>query len=175
MNKCQVKNNSIEFSQFLSFINDNPNFEIYRTEWLVYSKKYKIVGIIDAIFKDKKNGKLYLYDWKRVKNIYTNPNFFYNYGYYPIDNVPNLNGYHYFLQLNFYKLILKEYNIEIDNMYICQLHPGLEKYKIIRSYNMMSDICKVLKYLKKNNYNFKRHKKEEIFEFNFSNFFNLFT
>lgn len=174
LNLCSVKNSSIDFTQFIDFINNNPDLEIYRTEWLVYSKKYKIVGIIDAVFRNKKNGKFYLYDWKRVKNLYINPNFFYNYGYYPINNIPNLNGYHYFLQLNFYKLILKEYNIEINSMYICQLNPELDNYKLTKSYGMMNEIHKILEYLKKKNYILEETEREENFELNFLNFFNLF-
>ena len=175
LNRCSVKNNSIDFKHFIDFINNNSDLEIYRTEWLVYSKKYKIVGIVDAIFRNKKNNKFYLYDWKRVKNIYMKPNFFYNYGYYPIDNIPNLNAYHYFLQLNFYKLILKEYNIEIDNMYICQLSPELDNYKTIKSYDMMNEIHQILKYLKKINYILKENDREENFELNFINLFNIFN
>ena len=173
LNGCEITNKSKEFSQFKSFLNNNPELEIYRTEWLIYSKKYKIVGIVDAIFRNKKTGEFYLYDWKRIKNIYTNPNFFYNYGYYPISNIPNLNGYHYFLQLNFYKMILKEYDIHISNMYICQFHPHLDNYKIVKSYNLTNDIFKLIRYIEKHNYLLKkenRKDKEEKIEFNFIKF-----
>ena len=178
LNGCEITNKSKEFSQFKSFLDNNPDLEIYRTEWLIYSKKYQIVGIVDAIFRNKKTGEFYLYDWKRIKNIYTNPNFLYNYGYYPISNIPNLNGYHYFLQLNFYKLILKEYDIPISNMYICQFHPHIDNYKIVKSYNLMNDIFKLIRYIEKHNFILKkedRKNKEEKIEFNFIKFLdNLF-
>ena len=163
LNDCNIITNSKDFQQFIQFLKENPELEPYRTEWLIYDNKYNIVGMIDAIFRNKKTNKFYIYEWKRVKNIYFNPIFFYNYGYYPLNNIPNLNGYHYFLQLNLYKYIIeKEYGIKIAGMYICQFHPFLDSYQITESLDLINIILKLLNFISKNDFIKKSNKKEII-------------
>ena len=72
-------------------------------------------------------------------------------------------------------MILKEYNIEIENMFICQLHPLLNNYKLTEFKNLSPYILKILTYLKETNYKLKQKEREEKFELDFSVFFkNIF-
>ena len=74
-NECPNENNSVEYGYFKKFLTDFPqlNSRPYRTEWMVYHEELKLVGSIDMIYEDK-DGKLYIYDWKRSKEIKkTNP------------------------------------------------------------------------------------------------------
>ena len=180
LNNCDVKTSSKDFEQFLKFLKDNPDLEPYRSEWLIYDNKYKILGIIDAIFRNKRNNKYYIYDWKRVKNIYFQPDFFYNFGNYPLNTIPNLNGYHYSLQLNLYKYIIENnYDIKIDGIYICQFHPFLNNYQIIEAIDLDIFISKILNFIKKENFILNPNKKQIINKYNFEknhnfNFINIY-
>ena len=70
---------------------------------------------------------------KEVKNIYFQPDFFIISGII-LNTIPNLNGYHYSLQLNLYKYIIENnYDIKIDGIYICQFHPFINNYQMIEA------------------------------------------
>ena len=125
-NNIKVYNNSIEYSYFNNFLKDYPNLKPYRTEWIVYDKKYKFAGSIDMVFKNE-NNEMIIYDWKRCKNI-TKENAYDN-GYPPIDHLPHSNYWHYALQLNMYKMILeKNYNVKISGLFLLCLHPDNSNY-----------------------------------------------
>ena len=120
-NNIPVSNESIEYSYFKNFLKDYPNLKAYRTEWIVYDKKYKFAGSIDMVFVNE-NGEYLIYDWKRCKNI-TKTNAYDN-GHPPVDHLPHSNYWHYALQLNMYKMILeKNYNVKIVGLYLLCLHP----------------------------------------------------
>lgn len=125
-NNIPVNNDSIEYRYFNNFLNDYPNLKAYRTEWIVYDKKYKFAGSIDMVFVNE-NDELLIYDWKRCKNI-TKENGFEN-GYPPVDHLPHSNFWHYSLQLNMYKMILeKNYNKKIIGLFLLCLHPDNSNY-----------------------------------------------
>lgn len=125
-----VNNSSIEYQYFLKFNNDHKDELVpYRTEWIVFDEETKFAGSIDMIYK-KKNGDdkhLIIYDWKRAKKITDENNF--ERGYSPVEHLPNSNYWHYSLQLNMYKKILeKNYDKIIDEMYLLSLHPNNSAY-----------------------------------------------
>ena len=65
-NNICPENDSVEFQYFLNFYNDhNEKYEIYRTEFLVFSEILKITGSIDALFQNVDDGTFAIFDWKR--------------------------------------------------------------------------------------------------------------
>jgi len=128
-NNICPENDSVEFQYFLNFYNDhNEKYEIYRTEFLVFSEILKITGSIDALFQNVDDGTFAIFDWKRSKEInmesYNNKK-----GKYPFDHVLDCNYYHYSLQLNLYRIILERfYNIQIKELFLVILHPNQSNY-----------------------------------------------
>ena len=94
MNFCSLKIISRVYRQ------DFPYLEPYRTEWTIYDRKLRIAGSIDMVYKDTRDNSYHIYDWKRSKEFKRDINDFTEMGYKPINHIPNLNTYLYFLQLN---------------------------------------------------------------------------
>ena len=145
-NGCKVEDDSKEFKHFLKFLEDHPELEPYRTEWMVYDNDYKIAGSIDMVYKNNSTGKYYIFDWKRVKQLKLKCFNYKDKGYYPVNDIPNTNSYHYFLQLYLYKYLLeKNYDIKIEGLYLCQLYPTRGTYKILEAINMEKHIEEILR------------------------------
>lgn len=146
-NKMNVADDSVEYQYFMNFVNDHPNLEAYRTEWCVYDEDLKVAGSIDMVFKNKENGEFYIYDWKRSKGIvYENP-----YGKTAItsciNHISDSNFWHYALQLNVYRRILKlHYNIEITKLCLVVLHPNNKNYNEIELPFMDEEMESLWKY-----------------------------
>ena len=122
-NGMNVKNDSLEFKYFLNFVKDHPNLEPYRTEWMVYYEELMISGSIDMVFKNP-DGTISIYDWKRVKEIKSEVEF----GKYAhtecIRHLPDVNFWHYSLQLNVYKTILEhKYGMKVSKLCLVRIHP----------------------------------------------------
>lgn len=123
-NGWEVNNDTIEFSYFRKFAEDYKHLKPYRTEWMVYYKEYKLAGSIDMVFEDE-DGDLWIYDWKRTKEI-TSESFGNKMALTrEINHLPDANFYHYSLQLNLYRTILEEkYERKIKGMCLVRLHPN---------------------------------------------------
>ena len=135
---------SKEWGLFTEFYQDHSHLIPYRTEWYVFTERFKIAGSIDMVFKDKED-KYYIYDWKRSKQIKFNNK--YQNAKNPISHIEDCNYYHYSLQLNLYKYILKHcYHINIYGMYLVILHPNNETYKLIKISDLEFEIKQMLKY-----------------------------
>jgi len=105
--------------------------EPYRTEWEVWSEEHKLAGSIDMIYRRKSDGKFVVYDWKRSKEIKTTNDF--ERGYPPLEHLPNVNYWHYTLQLNIYKWFLETfYGLEVVELCLVILHPDNSNYRRIR-------------------------------------------
>lgn len=144
-NNIEVNNISLEYQYFLNFYNDNYNLKPYRTEWLIYSIKYKIAGSIDMTFM-REDGIIDIYDWKRIIKIETTSK--YNKWLIPtyLQHLPDTNYWHYALQLNIYKYILvNEYGINVDGLYLVCLHPNNNNYKKIKLPNLQNEVYDILK------------------------------
>lgn len=141
-NNNPTNNYSQEYQYFLEFNENIKNKLIpYRTEWIVFDEDYKIAGSIDMVFKKNKEDDkhLVIYDWKRVKNIQDENRF--ERGFKPINHLPNSNYWHYSLQLNIYKRILeKNYDKIIDEMYLLWLHPNNKSYIEIKVPDLSTEI-----------------------------------
>ena len=115
-----------EYQLFLNFLKDYPNLKPYRTEWEVYDEDIKVAGSIDMLFINE-DGTLDICDWKRCKEIKKDNK--YEFGFEPLEDLPNTNYWHYSIQLNMYKRILeKNYNIKIRNLYLICIHDINDNY-----------------------------------------------
>ncbi len=123
-NNQDINNDTIEFSYFKNFYEKHKHLKPYRTEWMVWDEELKIAGSIDMCFVDDKNN-LYVYDWKRTKNITKNSFNFKTSHTECINHIPDTNFWKYSLQLNTYKAILeKKYNKKVKEMCLIVLHPN---------------------------------------------------
>ena len=119
---------------FLRFVHKNSSWRIYRSEWRIFHEKYAVAGTLDALFYtfEGEEMKFILCDWKRCKHIdydtsmkrTPKPGV-------EVGEVCRSNYATYCMQLNCYRIILEDcYGIHIDYMYIVQLHPDLQTFKI---------------------------------------------
>lgn len=140
-NGIAVSNPSVEYSYFEQFLADLPWLEAYRTEWTVYHEELKVSGSIDMVFRDSRDGAFYIYDWKRSKEIKFDDAFC-DFATSPaLAGVPNLNFWHYSLQLGIYKAILEEkYGLKIAGMFLIVLHPDHDGYQRIETADMGREI-----------------------------------
>ena len=108
----------------------------FRTEWLVFYERFKVAGSIDMLYK-KHDGTFAIYDWKRAKAIeFENK---YQSGLGPLAHLPESNYWQYSLQLNIYRMILKEkYGMDVNELALVILHPINSGYKVIKI-NIMED------------------------------------
>lgn len=133
----ETEPSSIEFKYFKNFTKDFSNLIPYRTEWMVYDEDLRLAGSIDMVFKDTEDN-LYIFDWKRSKEIKENG---FNFGYYPLTHIPDTNYWHYNLQLNIYKKILeKNYDKKIKELNLVILHPNKKNYEIIKCTNLQKEV-----------------------------------
>ena len=121
---------SIEFSFFHNFVadfeRDFPYMRPYRTEWTVFFEELRIAGSIDMIFENVNDGgSLWVYDWKRCKEITYESSFGNKTAKTPcLSDLPDTNFWHYSLQLNMYKMILEtKYGKRVTKMCLVCLHP----------------------------------------------------
>lgn len=129
---------TLEWKYFQKFWNDHgKDLEPYRMEWEVYVEHIKLAGSIDGVFRRKSDGRFVIYDWKRSKEIKKDNPF--ESGYAPLNHLPNTNYWHYTLQLNIYRWILRTYyNIDVADLYLVILHPNNSNYVRIRL-NILED------------------------------------
>tara|TARA_Y100000389_G_scaffold176017_1_gene187220 strand:- start:27 stop:770 length:744 start_codon:yes stop_codon:yes gene_type:complete len=142
-NNICVNNNSIEYTYFKNFLKEN-DLKPYRTEWKVWDEDYKITGTIDMVYENSDN-TLMIYDWKRSKQIIRNKPYE---SYSKIDcisHIPDLNFWHYSLQLNMYKYILEsKYNKKITKMCLVCLYPENDNYILIDVPELSEEINELL-------------------------------
>lgn len=140
---------SKEFALFQMYLKDHYNYIPYRTEMIVYSKKYRLAGSIDMIYIDPKDPTKYIIaDWKRSKEIKFNNKW--QKGINGLEDLDDCNYIHYLLQLNIYRMHLeKYYGMFISEMFLVILHPNQESYIKIPIPRIYKPIIKMLNYRKK--------------------------
>ena len=68
-----------------------------------------------------------------------------------IGHIPDLNFWHYALQLNTYKWILeKNYGKEINDLYLVCLYPNNDNYILFKVPNLQREIRDLMKTIKNN-------------------------
>jgi ATP-dependent exoDNAse (exonuclease V) beta subunit len=108
--------------------------EPLKFEVRVFSKKWKIAGMIDSLFIYK--GKIYILDWKTNKQ-FTDDN--HEKGRYekllePFQDYWKNHLNEYSIQLSMYALILEEWGFEVGGVYLVHIGPGDEEaelYKVV--------------------------------------------
>lgn len=122
-----------EFDQFRKFLNDHSDLQPYRSEWRIFDDNLNIAGTIDLIVSNGTNHDIY--DWKRSKKVI---NTFdgepirqnqWQQGVGGLYHIDDTSYNRYCLQQSLYKYILeKNYNIEIENMYLIVMYPNYGNY-----------------------------------------------
>lgn len=144
---------NIDFQYFLNFDRDvmqKLNWTCWRTEWRIYSAKYKACGTIDCVIIPDKSrpNEVIIYDWKRTKKLeeIDPEEHVWKYMKAPLKMLPDTKIMHYKLQLNLYKIILEEeYNLKVIAMYLGVFHPtnqnkNYKTFKIEEEYGKYAQI-----------------------------------
>lgn len=106
----------------------------------VFSKKWKIAGMIDSLFLYK--GKIYIIDWKTNK-MFTDsdhPKGKYEKLLHPFEDHFKNHHTEYSIQLSMYALILEEWGFEIGGAYIVHIGPGDEEAQLIKVIDMRENL-----------------------------------
>lgn len=141
-NGIEVEDDSPEFDQFSRFKAEHDQLEPFRTEWVVFTDEHRIAGSIDMVFRDPDNGDLYIYDWKRSKEIKKR-------GFEkmraPLNHLDDVNFNHYSLQLNIYKWILERYyDVKVRGLFLIVLHPDQKCYKKIPCADLQEEVTDLM-------------------------------
>jgi len=151
-NEMVVTDDSIEYKYFKNFAKAYPNLKAYRTEWCIYHEEMKLSGSIDMLFKDENTGEFKIYDWKRSKGI-EYESYYGKTAITPcISHMPDTNFWHYSLQLNVYRRILKEkYDIDVTELALVVLHPDnySKDYEIVEVPILDEELDNLWEYRKK--------------------------
>lgn len=143
-NNVKVNNKSIEYNQFKKYKAATNYKNPYRTEWTIWDEDHKIAGSIDMIYEND-DGSLEICDWKRSKQIFRNKQFEKYAKTECINHLPDLNFWHYALQLNVYKSILeRKYNKNISKLFLVVFHPTKSDYEIIEIPELEEEINNLL-------------------------------
>lgn len=102
----------------------------------VFSKKWKIAGMIDALFLYK--GSIYIIDYKTNKDFTDNdhPKGKYEKLLDPFDNFYKNHLNEYSIQISLYALILREWGFNVAGGYLIHIGPGDEEAKLIKCEDM---------------------------------------
>lgn len=116
--------NHPEIHYFKQVMNHFKEFDVYRTEWLLYDEELLICGALDCLLKHKKDGSYVMIDWKRAKKM-TQSDKVRGSGYmlYPLNHLYASSLVGYYLQQNMYRKLLQKYGINVSTMYLAILHP----------------------------------------------------
>ena len=125
-----------EMKHFIQWVWDFAEvhrWQVFRTEWSIFSEETCIAGQIDAIFRDA-IGNFHMVDWKRCKEA-LRPDAKIQFGRFGkpplVDLVDNAYS-HYVVQQNLYCTILQtEYNFSLQSMKLIRCHPDAESYQIV--------------------------------------------
>lgn len=121
----------------------------YRSEWPIFSEKYRIAGTLDFLACD--GGRFTIYDWKRSSKIVDrygclNINCYGKYASEPIPHVPDTTYHHYALQVSLYRYLLEsEYGIEVDDAYLGTFHPDYDSFHVVAMPYLRDEVIEILK------------------------------
>ena len=117
------------------FFDDHPTWEAFLTEHEIFFGTYEsglqhgsiLAGSVDALFRDRITGKFILVDWKRSVEL---ARFVKSTSRFPpkkcngvLQHLDDTIVNQFAIQLNLYKLMYRQYGIDIAEMYVVCLHP----------------------------------------------------
>ena len=146
-----------EILKFLEFEKKyiKDKYKPYRTEWQIFDEDSFLAGTVDMVY-EKKEGELFIFDWKRSKNIIKidgtidNKNPFEN-GKKGLSHLSSTDYNKYTLQQNIYKYILeKNYDKKISSMNLLILHPNYLTFHIVQLNEMKDETEYLIQKSKKN-------------------------
>jgi hypothetical protein len=106
----------------------------------IFSKKWKIAGMIDAIFLYR--DKLFIVDYKTNKEFTTDENLKYPKRLrYPFNSYYETHLNKYSIQISLYSLILKEYGIDVAGGYLVYIGPNddAQMYKCVNMQSILEE------------------------------------
>ena len=114
--------------------------EPLKFEVRVFSKKWKIAGMIDSLFIYR--GKIYILDWKTNKDFTDDKHFKGKYEKLlaPFQDFYKNHHNEYSIQLSLYSLILEEWGFEVGGAYIVHIGPGEEEAQIYKVVDMRENL-----------------------------------
>jgi hypothetical protein len=129
---------SKEWEYFLEYQRKHGSkFTPFRTEWLVWDISLNLAGSIDMVYR-RPDGDLAIYDWKRTKELKLRNDFDNMLG--PCSHLPDVNYWHYAIQLNVYRRILQTcYGENVTALALVVLHPNNPTYQVVKL-PMLDDI-----------------------------------
>jgi ATP-dependent exoDNAse (exonuclease V) beta subunit len=121
------------------YANQLNKLEPLKFEVRVFSKKWKIAGMIDSLFLYR--GKIYILDWKTNKNFTTDDNLKYKEKLLtPFGDYFKSHLSEYSIQLSLYALILEEWGFEIGGAYLVHIGPGDDPAKLYKVIDMRDNL-----------------------------------
>lgn len=90
-----------EYHQFVAWEEDHAYLIPVRQEMNVFSAEHDLAGQLDALYWDVLAREFVLVDWKRVRNMVTEPDTYAKYGRPPFNKVLDSNYGHYSVRLTF--------------------------------------------------------------------------
>lgn len=116
--------------------------QLYKLEPLkfevrVFSKKWRIAGMIDSLFIYR--GKIYIIDWKTNKFFSTDDNLKYKEKLLPpFQDFYKTHLNEYSIQISLYTLILREWGFNVAGGYLAHIGPGDEEATLYKCVDMTS-------------------------------------
>jgi hypothetical protein len=86
---------TVEFAQYRAWRDAHPELLPVRQEMNVYSEEHQLAGQLDALYWDSGAKRWALVDWKRVKEMKTQPDHWTRKGLPPFEDVLDTNAGHY--------------------------------------------------------------------------------
>lgn len=93
-------------------------------EQRIFSKKWKIAGMIDSLFLYKDS--VIIFDWKTNKKFNTDQDKIFEYLLEPFGDLAKNHFNEYSIQVSLYRLILREIGIDVKNCYLLHIGPNSE-------------------------------------------------
>lgn len=136
--------------QALNFYNDYKDiYDMIQDEFIVWSKDYDIAGSIDGLMYNKQTQECCILDFKSNKELQFE-NKYHKKMKVPLQNLDDVNGLHYYLQLSIYKYLIEKYtNIKIKKLFIVYFNINAKNYKIINIPYLKSEVERILNLRKK--------------------------
>jgi len=116
--------------------------EIIKCEQMIYSKKWRIAGMIDSLFIY--GGNIIMIDHKTNRKMTTDDDTTYNRLLYPFNKYWENSLNKYSIQQSLYSLILEDLGINVKAMYLLYIGPD-EPAKIYKCVDMRPELKKYFK------------------------------